>query len=380
MKIGIDARFWDESGVGRYIRNLVWELGKIDKKNTYVLFTKQKNYPELKNPDCATTKWQVPLGWKIVQTNIHWHSLEEQIKFPQILNKENLDLMHFPYFSVPIYYRRPYIVTIHDLILHHFTTGEATTRSPIVYYLKLLGYKSIVKNAAQKAKKIITVSQATKKEIIKHLHVPQEKIAVIYEGVEDKPADKTKDLKINNKNYFLHVGNLYPHKNINLVLSAIKKIKVEDNLSIQLVIVGKKDYFYQRFQKKVKELKLENQVTFLGEATDSQLKNAYQNTLALISPSLMEGFDLPTVEAMANNCLVVASDIPVHHEICKDTAIYFDPKNEKDLILKMKEIFTNGKEKYKDKIKKGASHATEFSWAKMAKETLDIYENSISLR
>src|SRR5688500_13416898 len=98
MKIGIDCRLWNETGVGRYIRNLVGQLQEIDKKNEYVLFMLPK--------DVANSKWKMENGkWKIVLADIRWHSVEEQVKFPKILEKENLDLMHFPYFSVPIRYK-----------------------------------------------------------------------------------------------------------------------------------------------------------------------------------------------------------------------------------------------------------------------------------
>ncbi len=379
MRIGIDARFWYESGVGRYTRNLVEQLQKIDKTNNYILFVNPIYHQKIKNNK----------NWKLVKTAIHWHSIEEQFKFPQIINREDLDLMHFPYFSVPIFYHKPFIVTIHDLILHHFATGEATTRSQLVYKLKLMGYKFIMRNSAQNARKIITVSKATKEEIIKHLNVPEEKISVIYEGAGTKhtprgwQAERSEAMTPlgweSEGSFFLHVGNLYPHKNMNLVLQSLKKIREEDNLPIQLIIAGKEDYFYKRFQKKVKEMGLENQILFLGEVSDSKLHELYQNAIALISPSLMEGFDLPTVEAMTNNCLVLASDIPVHKEICKDAAIYFDPEREEDLISKMKQVYKNEKEMYKEKIKSGKSRASKFNWEQMARETLKLYEDSIGL-
>src|SRR5690349_17429006 len=114
MRIGIDARLWRETGVGRYIRNLVWQLQKLDKQNDYVLFVQNGfTRDELGFTDSR---------WKIVPTGIHWHSLSEQKDFPKLLNKENLDLMHFPYFSHPIFYNKPFVITIHDLIVTHFPT------------------------------------------------------------------------------------------------------------------------------------------------------------------------------------------------------------------------------------------------------------------
>ncbi len=391
MRIGIDARFWSESGVGRYIRNLVRELQIIDKNNEYVLFVNSKTYHQLTSEKN---------NWKLIPTDIHWHSFEEQIKFPQVLNQENLDLMHFPYFTVPIFYNKPFIVTIHDLILHHFATGEATTQPRIMYELKLLSYKFIIKKAARNARKIITVSNATKQEIVKLLNVSSEKIVVTYEGIDNKinstlssnnesswrvaalslPKGMTPSrwMSITDR-YFLHIGNLYPHKNMELVLAALKKIKDQDHISIPLVIAGKEDFFYHRFQKKVKELGITDQIMFLGEITDSELQYLYQSALALVSPSRMEGFDLPVVEAMANNCLVLASDIPAHREICKDAVIYFDSSDPDYLTLKLREIYKNGKDKYKEQIQKGKTLAEKFSWERMAKETLKVYEDSISI-
>lgn len=105
MRIGIDGRLWNETGVGRYIRNLVWELQKSDTKNSYVLFVK-KGFKTSHFAEASRDKEDLRFKnekWKIVETNIHWHSIDEQIKFPQVLYKENLDLMHFPYFSLPIF-------------------------------------------------------------------------------------------------------------------------------------------------------------------------------------------------------------------------------------------------------------------------------------
>src|SRR5260221_3631703 len=124
--------------------------------------------------------------WSIVTTDIHWHTIQEQIDFPKILYKENLDLMHFPYFSVPLGYNRPFVVTIHDLILHHFPTGKASTLPTIFYYAKQFAYRFVINRAAKKAKKIIAVSSATARQIEEDLCIPASKIIVTYEGIDDR--------------------------------------------------------------------------------------------------------------------------------------------------------------------------------------------------
>ena len=158
MKIGIDARLWNESGVGRYIRNLVTQLQEIDKKNEYILFHLTHDKKDIES--IVTNS-----NFHLRIANIRWHSVEEQLSIPGILARENLDLVHFPYFSVPIFYTGTFVVTIHDLILNHYPTGQASTLPSFVYYLKLLGYKFVVREAARKARHIIAVSKETKKRL-----------------------------------------------------------------------------------------------------------------------------------------------------------------------------------------------------------------------
>ncbi len=368
MRIGIDARLWNDSGVGRYTRNLIAELAKIDKKNHYVLFFRSREFANVSLPGKNFEK-------KLA--DIRWHTIEEQLRFPLILNKEKLDLVHFPYFSVPVFYTKPFVVTIHDLILHHFPTGQASTMSVPLYKLKLLGYKFVISQAAKRAKKIITVSNATKEEVVKNLHVHKEKVIVTYEGVDEKISNKSKTINSNNK-YFLYVGNAYPHKNLSRLLIAFANIKYQIS-NIKLILVGKEDYFYRRMKEKVQKMGLEASVVFYGETTDKELADLYKNALALVMPSIMEGFGLPVVEAMANGCLVLASDIPVNHEIAGDAAIYFNPYNAEDIAKKMKAIHFNDMNHYSENIQKGIERVKMFSWEKMTKETLVIYESSISL-
>jgi len=407
MRIGIDARLWNESGVGRYVRNLVKHLQILDQKNEYVLFVGRRAHDE--------GKWKMEdRKWKMVSVDIRWHTLEEQLRFPAILSRENLDLVHFPYFSVPVFYNKPFVVTIHDLILHHFPTGLASTLPFYLYKLKLFGYKFVIKKAAQNAKKIITVSNATKNEIIDHLRVEPSKVEVTYEGIDDKITNpksqipnkfQISNFKFQIKNYFLYVGNAYPHKNLDRLLQALN-ILVSQYPNISLILVGKEDYFYKRLKEKVKKMGLEKYVIFLGEVNDQELGNLYKNAKALVMPSLMEGFGLPGLEAMANKCLVLASDIPSLREVYGNAAIYFDPYNPKDIAEKMREACFNdlnhfnshcalsfprkresrfpirsGMTKMRNmnhfnkQIGDGLERTKMFSWEKMAKETLKIYEN-----
>lgn len=374
MRIGIDARLWNESGVGRYTRNLIDQLQALDKNNEYILFVQDKDYGKIKGQISN-------IKWKIVKTNVRWHSFSEQTNFPRILNKENLDLVHFPYFSVPIFYNKPFVVTIHDLIINHFPTGKASTLFLPFYQLKLLGYKYVISKAAKKARKIITVSNATRDEIADHLKVNPDKITVTYEGISKITNDKSqiKNIKIQNKSYFLYVGNAYPHKNLERLFQAFNFL-IPQYPSIFLVLVGREDYFYKKLKEKAESMNLSSHVEFLGDAKDEELFQLYKNAKALVLPSLMEGFGLPALEAMANKCLVLCSDIPAFREICKDSAIYFDPKNIQNMSDQMKQVVNHSNDSYyySDLKQKGLERSKQFSWEKMAKETLNVY-NSFKL-
>lgn len=365
MRIGIDSRIWGET-TGRYVRNLVSSLSEIDNKNDYFIFVPNKLYDEIKKSNSSS-------NFTFIPTKIKWHTLDEQLNFSKEINKYDLDLMHFTYFSIPIKYSKPYVVTIHDLIIHHFPTGKASTLPAPIYYLKRLAYMFIIKKAAQNSKAIISVSNATKDEIIDHLHVPTEKIKVIYEGVDVKTLENS-NKKIIDGDYILYVGNAYPHKNLNKLVDAFSISKKEEE---KLVLVGRENYFYKNLKKYVEDKKITN-ILFFGEATDQELSSLYKNAKAYIMPSLMEGFGLPPIEAMANSCFVLASDIPSLKEICSDAAMYFNPYEVLDISNKIEFAFSNkSKQEY---IKKGLNRVKSFSWRDMAIKTLKVYEDSFSLR
>jgi glycosyltransferase involved in cell wall biosynthesis len=374
MRIGIDARLWNETGVGRYIRNLVWQLAQIDKKNDYVLFVTQ----EFKIEDLGFTSDK----WKIVPTDIRWHTVDEQLVFHKVIENEALDLVHFPYFSIPILYKNPFVITIHDLIINHFPTGKASTLPFPLYNIKRFGYQYVIKQAAKKAQKILTVSDATKNEIVDHLKVSKEKIVVTYEGIDSSIIAKTDSGQARmtglKGKYFLYVGNAYPHKNLERLVASFALLHEKDS-DVKLVLVGQKNYFYNQVEEIVRKKGLEKSIIFTGKVDDNALASLYKNAQALVFPSLMEGFGLPGLEAMQSGCLVLASDIPALKEMYEDAAVYFDPLDPQDMSDTMQKVLENPTA-FKEYIKKGKDRAKTFSWEKMAKETLKVYEDSISLR
>lgn len=374
MRIGIDARMIKATGLGRYIENLILELGKRDKKNNYIVFLKKKEFEGFKVPNENFVK---------VLADFHWYTKDEQIYFPRIIEKQNLDLMHFPHFNVPLLYKGRYVITIHDLTLHAHKTVRASTKSALTYQFKHFLYKFIIKRAANRALKIIVPSSFTKKDVVKILKIKPEKVAVTLEGGPSQQLLKSKpDFEVLNKfninkPYIFYVGNCYPHKNIEKLAKATAILHEKQGKDIFLVLAGKEDEFYLRLNKFLRENGYENFVKILGFVTDSELSALYQKASVYPFPSLNEGFGLPPLEAMAFGVPVATSNISCLPEICGEAAVYFDPHSSKDIAEKLNLVLSNEKLR-KKLIEKGKQQVKKYSWAKMAQETLKVYEESIS--
>lgn len=366
MRIGIDCRMIKATGIGRYTENLVKELANIDSKNQYTLFLKKEDYGLFKVP---------AKNFKKVLADFHWYSLKEQLNFPAFIERQNLDLMHFPHFNIPIRYKGKFVVTIHDLTLHRHKTVRSSTKSILTYQIKHLAYKIAIKKAVKKSFKILVPTNCTKGDVIKILKVPDKKIVVTYEGGPSseflsKKSDNNILKKFNLKRPFiLYVGNAYPHKNIENLVNALKYLTP----NIHLVLVGKIDEFYKRIKKQVANLKLEKRVIFTDFVKDGELVSLYQNASVYAFPSLNEGFGLPALEAMAFGLPVVSSGSSCFPEVLGNASLFFDPKKPKEIASKISEVIKDNALDLSLK-NRGFEKVKEYSWRKMAKETLDVYQ------
>ena len=385
MKIGIDCRLYGpkHTGLGRYTQNLVENLLKIDKENEYALFVKDEKTEEIGNLKIKYS-FHPPnrrIKFQIIAVDIPHYSLKEQTLFPSVINKEKVDLMHFTHFNVPVFYHGKYVVTIHDLIKHFSKGASTTTKNPLIYRLKYLGYKFVFGQAIKRAEKIIVPSQFVMEELIKQYKIAKNKIVVTYEGVDKnkKPGDNAilKKYKIT-KPYLLYVGNVYPHKNIEKLIEAIKILNqplITNHQSlITLVVVCARNVFSERLKKIITQSGAESFVKMAGYVPDDELAVLFWEAEAFVFPTLSEGFGLPGLEAMALGCPVICSDIPVLREVYQEAALYFDPVNPADIAEKIK-LFLSDKT-LQEKLKNlGSELAGKYSWSRMAKETLSVYQS-----
>ncbi|MFA5643999.1 MAG: glycosyltransferase family 1 protein [Patescibacteria group bacterium] len=383
-RIGIDARFYGPTGkgLGRYIQEIVDNVIKLDQSNDYVIFLVKENFDELIISDYPNVKK--------VLVNIRWYTWEEQIFFPFYIWREKLDLIHFPHFNIPFFVPTKFVITIHDLILTKFKTIRATTLHPFIYQLKNLAYRIIIRKGLQSARKIITVSNFTKDDIIEQFKIKPEKIEVIYEGVANLAKGRDSlfvskldnrevlvDYNINNK-FLLYVGNAYPHKNLDFLLDCFLDIYKKDN-SLRLVLVGREDYFYKNLKdlsNKIFSNFKDNPVIFAGYVPDEKLEIFYQKALVYVFPSLYEGFGLPPLEAMAKGCPVLSSNESSMPEILGESALYFDPRDKQDFLDKFNLIISDVDLRSK-MIKMGKEHQKKYNWWECAFQTWKIYLDSV---
>lgn len=361
-KIVIDARFWGPShtGLGRYTKSLVTAIESLKKTNLEITLLVNKQ-PKTK--------------LKTVLLKSKPYSVKEQIEVPRILNKLKPDLVHFLHFNVPLSYNKPFVVTIHDLIKHHSSGLKTTTRTIFTYPIKRLAYFRTIKHAVKKSKAILTPSNWVKKDILNHYKVDPKKIITTYEAADKEYFKKPNSSFIPpSYPYLVYVGNAYPHKNLQILIKAVAQTK------LKLIIVTGRDVFYNRLRSQIREEKVQAFVKIKGFTSDQDLKVLLKNSVAFITPSLLEGFGLPGLEAMASETLVLASKRASMPEIYKDHATYFNPSSIQDIVHKIEFASNLKPTKRSQLIKKAKTHAATYSWEKTAQQTIKIYESCLSLR
>lgn len=367
MKIGIDCRMFNASftGIGRYTHELVKQFIKINRKEKHeiVLFFNNPAYRKFKTPNKFIKK---------ILVNAPHYSLKEQTTFLKILLKEKCDIVHFPHFNIPILYRKPYIVTIHDLTLTLFP-GKKRTK-----WYHRMAYNFTIKNATRKAKKIIAVSKNTKIDLIHFLKIPSKKIIVIENGVNPNftllksPKCKIKD------QFLLYTGVWRSHKNIPRLLAAFNILRNEKNLDLKLAITGKPDPCYPEVKQIVQKLGLKKHVIFTGLVSEKELIHLYNAAYIYVFPSLYEGFGFPPLESMRCGTPVAASNISSIPEVCgKENAVYFDPYDIADIAEKIYMLHKDADLQAK-LIADGMKHATKFSWEKTAQKTYETIKSCLN--
>ncbi len=371
MIIAIDiSQIVYATGVSRYTKELVKNLLAIDKQNTYKLFAgvnKQKQaiqdylaqLDHLKLTYAPYVKFFPPRVADIVWNQFHFWPIDRFIG--------KCDLVHTSNWAQPPSQAKK-ISTVHDLT--PLLIPQEHTPQVIHNYQRNLAWIS------KECDAVIAVSWITKKDLLNHSKVSEDKIKVIYSGIEDKfqLVDNALITKVRQKyhitqDYLLFVGTLEPRKNLSRVIKAFLKL---NHPTLQLVIVGKYGWG-QRLDSE----KNQTNIISTGFVPDEELPALYSGAKIFLYPSLYEGFGFPILEAMACGCPVVSSNISSLKEIAQDNAKLINPYKTIEIILAIRQLLTQP-ELRKNYIEKGLKLAKTFSWQKTATQTLDLYQNLIN--
>jgi glycosyltransferase involved in cell wall biosynthesis len=293
------------------------------------------------------------------------------VGLPLRLARSSFDLFHGTNYEVPLWSRRPSVLTIHDLsLLLHPEAHEPHLVRRARWRLPLM---------AKTASKIITPSTSVKNEVCETLRVADEKVAVtpeaprsVFKRTEDAETIETRRRLGIGDNFILFVGTIEPRKNLQRLIDGFEQLLLTTSLSPQLVIAGGQGWLMDDFPATIKQKKLEDRICLTGYLHDEDLRALYSSCRVFVYPSLYEGFGLPPLEAMACGAPVIASRIPSIAETVGTAARLVDPLDTNELSRALAELL--GDEKMRRHFSEvGAEHVKKLTWEQTAIKTLEIY-------
>jgi len=349
-------------GISRYFVELMKNF-KDDDEIEYKISLEYSNNYYLKQLDNLSYKsflGNISFQGKHIILNI----LNKKVS-KEYISKGDYDVFHPTYYD-PYFLdyigRKPFILTIYDMI-HEIYPEMFSSKDKTSERKKTL---------AQKAIKIIAISENTKRDIIKFLGIDENKIEVIYLGnsFNIKKDDKTINVMIPKK-YILFVGSRRGYKNFELFIEAISPL-LDDDVKLNVVCAGGGKFNDTEIEK-LKNLKIKDKV-FYYSGSDSVLAYLYQKAVTFVFPSFYEGFGIPILESFACGCPVICSRTSSLPEVAGDAAIYFDPTDKFSISRSIQKVIYDNNLR-NQLIYKGYQRVKEFTWEKTAKKTKILYED-----
>ncbi len=356
MLIGIDgneANVENRVGVSMYTFNLLKEFYKSANSSTqFIIYLRQ-------HPQTDLPKETEHFKYQVVPGAFMW----SQLFFPLYLyTHKKPDVLFCPAHYIPRFSPVKTVVAIHDVAYFYY---------PDEFLKKdLYKLKNWTQYALNKSVKVISVSENTKRDIVKFYHTAESKIKVIHNGFNPSHSQLKSAPKKVKGEYLLYVGTLQPRKNISKLIDAFVLLK-QDHADLSLVLVGKKGWLYDEMFKKVEQLGLSESVIFTGYVSDEEKNALYKNASVFVLPSLYEGFGIPPLEALSTGTPVAVSNNSSLPEICGDACVYFDPNDTIDIAKQINTILTTPGV-VKELISKGKERIKKFSWETCAQETLRV--------
>jgi glycosyltransferase involved in cell wall biosynthesis len=368
MRIAIDIRKINEFGVGTYIWNLVRNLGAIDAQNEYLLIGSHRNFHELGPLPPNFTQLYQP------EEETQWR---HHVAIPFALRRKNVDVVHVPHHDAPLFNASKLVVTIHDCVHLLFPQEDSS---------KFRNYRSYLqtKRVVESARHVLTVSKSTKEDLINIFELPESKISVVYNALDERfafshtPEERKHVLERYQLKdpFILYSGKIRPHKNLHRLIEAfaVLKSEIEDERykNLKLIIIGDELSKHQYLRLTVIRSGAQQDVRFFGFVPYPILRVFYQSATLFAFPSLYEGFGLPPLEAMANRTPVIASNTSSLPEVLDEAAVLVNPENVFDIARGMKLILSDDLLRQR-LIQRGIDQVGKFSWKVAAEKVVETY-------
>jgi glycosyltransferase involved in cell wall biosynthesis len=369
LRIAIDARKLHDFGIGTYVRNLVRELARQDHDDVFVLLCRPG--------DVDFVRALGPCFEACVERAGNY-SVREQISVPLALRRSKVDLFHAPHYVVSPLTRVPFVVTIHDCIHLRFPQYLPNRRA-------LLYARTMMQLAARRARRVLTVSQASKLDILHYLHIPADKVEVVPNALDERLATPPTEAEIARVRerflltspFVLYTGNIKPHKNIDRLIEAYALLRRRGGFDhVKLLIIGEEVSKYPNLRRLVHRFQLHPHVRFFGFVPDETLAALYRLASVFVFPSLYEGFGLPPLEAMAAGAPVITSNVSSLPEVVGDAALLIDPTDPQAIADAMARVL--GDEGLRrDLVARGHERVKAFSWERSVARIRQIYADVV---
>ncbi len=364
MRIAIDARKLHDFGIGTYVQNLLRQLARLDAETEYVLFCSRDDR------DLLST---LGPNFRPIVEPASPYSLLEQVSLPARIVRERVDLYHSPHYVLPPLVPVPSVVTIHDCIHLMFPQYLPNRLAP--FYARTFMWW-----AAHRSSRVLTVSEASKRDILRYFDVPEDKVTVIHNAIDDRFKQLPPDEDVHRVRerfqlhdpFVLYAGNVKPHKNLERLIEAFHLLHTDGFPDLKLLIIGNDISKYATIRRAVHSWNLHKYVRFLGFVPDQTLAILYRLASVFVFPSLYEGFGLPPLEAMASGTPVVTSNLSSLPEVVGSCAVLVDPYDAKSIADGIRRVLTDPT-LARDLHERGPQRAGQFSWEEAARRTLAIY-------
>jgi glycosyltransferase involved in cell wall biosynthesis len=371
VKVAIDIRRMTEFGIGTYIRNVVRTLARLDRDSQYFLIGLPAKVDE-----CGP----LPPNFQAVPLADRESTLKGSFEFRAVVRRLHCDVVHIPHlFWIPRGLPCPYVVTVHDLLDHMY---GARDRSSLRRSLHL----QLTRRALRKAARVLAVSQFTKSEIARTFDVPDDRIEVVYNAIDERflhghasQADRDLIAERYQVNYpfLLYAGAIRPHKNVVRTIEAFSALKTELEKEqqlpdLKLIIIGDDLSGHPGLRRTVVRSGVQNDVRFLGFVPIEVLRIFYDVAKIFVFPSLYEGFGLPPLEAMAHGTPVVTSNTSSLPEVAGNAALLVNPENVFEIQRALQRALLDPALRNRMK-QRGYEQAQRFSWTSSVSRILEIY-------